>query len=110
MQSKSESKKISLSLFLSLYIRKGMLTMSKQMRKQTFKQGAKQMPLFFEEKSLALLLNAESLIEETECRNWCVHYAQGRPCRDCAHFAPAASGYIACDGYRQIGDLECVGA
>lgn len=106
MQSKSDSKKISLSLFLSLYIRKGMLTMLEQVQKQT----SKQVPLFFEEKSLALLLNAESLVEETECRNWCVHYAQGRPCRDCAHFAPAASGYIACDGYRQIGDLECVGA
>lgn len=80
------------------------------MLKQVQKQTSKQMPLFFEEKSLALLLNAEALIEETECRNWCVHNVPGRPCRDCADFAPAASGYIACDGYRQAANLECVGA
>lgn len=84
--------------------------MLKQTRKQTSKQGSKQIPLFFDEKSLTLLLNAEALIYETECRNWCVHHMPGRPCRDCAHFAPAANGYIACDGYRQIGELECVGA
>ena len=67
------------------------------------------MPLFLGEKSMALLLNAEALIEETECRNWCVLYVPGRPCRDCIGFAPAASGYIACDGYMQIGELEGLG-
>lgn len=81
-----------------------------QVHKQTFKQGSKQVPLFFDEKSLALLLNAESAIEDTECRNWCAHYVPGRPCRDCPGFAPAASGYVQCDGYRQTADLECVGA
>ena len=74
------------------------------------KQVAKQVPLFFEEKSLRLLLNAEGIIEETECGNWCVHSVPGRSCRDCPCFSPAASGYIACDGYLQVGELELAGA
>lgn len=78
--------------------------MLKERNKQGAKQTSKQLPLFFDEKSLALLLNAEALIEETECRNWCALYIPGRPCRDCASFSPAANGYIACDGYIQIGD------
>lgn len=80
--------------------------MLKQTRKQTSKQCSKQIPLFFDEKRIALLLNAESLIDETECHNWCVHHIPGRTCHDCAQFAPAANGYIACDGYRQLGELE----
>jgi hypothetical protein len=63
-----------------------------------------QTPLFFGEKSVRLLLNAEALVYETECRNHCVSHRAGRACRDCPRFEPAASGYIACDGYRQIGD------
>ena len=69
------------------------------------KQCEKQVPLFFGEKSLNLLLSAEALIEESECRNHCIRYVAGRPCRDCGSFMPSASGYITCDGYLQAGDI-----
>ena len=68
--------------------------------------GAIQEPLFLDERIIGLLENAERIVYETECANHCVFFHAGRPCRDCGEFAPAANGYIACDGYRQLGELE----
>ena len=58
--------------------------------------------LLMSERSLQLLAMAEEWIYETECTNRCRRFeGEGTYCNECPAFAPAASGYLACDGYEQ---------
>ena len=61
--------------------------------------------LLLSDQAWQLLANAEALVYETECENHCTHFREGCFCGECPFFRAAASGYIACDGYEQEGEV-----
>lgn len=60
--------------------------------------------MFFTEEQVRLLANAETIINENYCLNYCRHHRPFATCTSCSRFEAARDGHIACDGYKQFGE------